>query len=161
VYVNIIHSARRQGIRRTPVYFMTVTAKFSETERAIIKTRHLKEMWAAIAPGVLNFPDDRFFRGGSRLFMLAGIILFFAQQYTAGLYFFLTGIAMGILGRFLTRSERDSVSIKDLLSGPVIIRTHTPLSAREAHETVRISLHTLKNYIDGSETLINNETFEF
>jgi hypothetical protein len=67
---------------------------------------------------------------------------------------------MEIIDKFLTRSERDSVSIKDLLSGPVIIRTHTPLSAREAHETIRISLHSLKNYIDGSESLVNNETFE-
>jgi hypothetical protein len=75
VYVNIIHSAQRRGIRRTPVYFMTVTAKFSKTERAIIKRRHLKETWAAIAPGVLNFPDDASLRTIGLIFILAGTIL--------------------------------------------------------------------------------------
>jgi hypothetical protein len=160
VYVNIIHSARRQGIRRTPVYFMTVTAKFSETERAIIKTHRLKEVWAAVAPGVLNFPDDASLRTIGLFFILTGTILLFNQQYTLGIFSLLIGITMVIIDKFLTRSERDSVSIKDLLSGPVIIRTHTPLSAREAHETIRVSLHSLKNYIDGSESLVNNETFE-
>jgi len=160
VYVNITHSSQREGIRRTPVYFMTVTVKFSETERAIIKARHLKEIWAAVAPGVLNFSHNTYLQQIGIFFILTGIVVFSGRIYSHGLFLLFVGIIIEIIDRYLTRSERDSVSIKDLLSGPVIIRTHTPLSAREAHETMRMSLHFLKNYIDGSASLAVNETFE-
>jgi hypothetical protein len=163
--VNVTHSQKGKN------YFVSVTVQFSETEQATIKARHLQKNWIDISPGVLAssvvpIPPIAVgtIRSIGRILMIGGFI--YGLVYSTNLwgFIFVAGVAMELYGWYLERKlnkgEKDSVFVKDLLSGPLVILAANPVIAKEADLAIRNSLTSLKSFLDESETLGAKDTFE-
>jgi hypothetical protein len=152
-------------------YVINVAVQFSEAERAIVKARNLYKNWVDISPGILasSVVDIHpiavgIIRSLGRFAMVGGFILGLAYYNNLGGLIFFVGVAMEIYGwyyeRKLNKGEKDTVTIKDLLSGPISIRAANPAHAKTVDDHVRASLVSLKGFIEESETLALKDTFE-
>lgn len=153
-------------------YLLTVTVQFSETEQATIRTRHLQKNWIDISPGVLassvvNLPPIAVgtLRTVGRFAMIGGFVTGFIPGYNnIGGTVLVVGIGLEIYGWYLEhklkKGQKDHVSVKELLSGQITIRTDNPVRAKEADVAIRNSLASLKSFLDESETLGAKDTFD-
>ena len=167
--VNIEHKEEAKGVRKNkPVYLVNVAVQFSEAERATINARNLYKNWVDISPGslastVVDTNPDTVRRVGIIL-IVAGIVALFFRTYENLFILTFIGIGVFIYGKYLERKflkgEKDTVTIKNLLSGPISIRASNPVHAKAVDDHVRSSLVELKGFIEGSETLGRKDTFE-